>query len=154
MENLPLKFEEGQEYPFTVTGQIILPDAPYFIIRDESGGKYLLRADYYTNYDIEDGKTIFCRIDKINCNGKIFMEPRHPVYKPGDKVKFVISGKEDRVRRKDKSTYKIIKAITTDNFPAIMPDEDKDITYSQGQVVDGTIVRIKKGELWFIPDEG
>ena len=40
------------------------------------------------NYHLKTGQTINCRIDKINCTGKIFIEPEHPYYKLGEIYEF------------------------------------------------------------------
>jgi hypothetical protein len=50
----------------------------------------LLPVEPYNNYCIGGNSTIECRIDKINCSGKVFLEPRHPVYIEGETYDFIV----------------------------------------------------------------
>jgi len=80
------KLEEGQTYKFYVSGTTTTPDkSNWYILVDPFGYKHLLLQDHYSDYNIIQGNLIHCRVDKINCDGKIFLEPDHPFYKP-DKI--------------------------------------------------------------------
>ncbi|MBE9467693.1 MAG: hypothetical protein IMY72_05140 [Bacteroidetes bacterium] len=79
------KFSEGETYQFKVNNITTLPDdnKEFFVLQDIFGNKQLLTTEYYKNYNIKKGRIIKCKVDKINCNGKIFLEPEHPIYKQG-----------------------------------------------------------------------
>ncbi len=80
-----LVLTEGLWYPFIVHNLIQLQDdAWYFVLRDINGLKHFLPAEYYQDYQIKTGDEISCKIDKINCTGRIYLEPRHPHYTEGE----------------------------------------------------------------------
>lgn len=83
------RLREGKVYPFRITGRIELPEGDkYFVLSDPNLVKHLLAEKYYENYCFEPGQLIDCRVDKINCNGKIYIEPLHPFYRLGKKYSF------------------------------------------------------------------
>ncbi len=141
------QLEEGKEYLFLVEKLLKLPDADYFILIDEWERKYLLPQVYYQDYPIEAGKYITCNVNKINCNGKIFLEPRHPVYKIGDEDRFEIYQLEQRIKQKSKEPYYVILARNEKTDKAAV------LNYT---VIDGIklpvnklcrVVKIKKAEV-------
>ncbi len=73
---------EGRVYPFHVLKTVSLgPTDDWYVLKDPQGYKILLSKSLYAHYGIAPGMDISCRVDKINCNGKIFLEPEHPIYK-------------------------------------------------------------------------
>jgi len=62
----------------------------YFVLKHPEAGKFLLPYNPYNQYCIQVGSTIRCRIDKISCSGKIYLEPMHPYYNEGDYYDFKI----------------------------------------------------------------
>lgn len=85
-------FKEGQRFPFVITNKLALPgtDEVNLILLGPDQKKYLLPEQYYENYHLKVGQTIICTIDKINCSGKIFLEPNHPYYKIGERYDFLV----------------------------------------------------------------
>jgi hypothetical protein len=72
---------EGKYYHFKVLKTVNLPEeGDHYMLRHKSGRRLLLPAEPYNNYCIGVNSTIECKVDKINCTGKVFLEPRHPVY--------------------------------------------------------------------------
>ncbi|MFN8134554.1 MAG: hypothetical protein U0Z17_04750 [Bacteroidales bacterium] len=47
-------------------------------------------AENFQGYGIHPGDEISCKIDKINCTGRIYLEPRHPYYSEGKIYDFEI----------------------------------------------------------------
>lgn len=143
-----VKLKEGRKYPFKITGIIDLPDGnEYFVLKDPNSVKHLLLTSYYKKFNFNLGQTIQCRIDKINCSGKIFLEPEHPFYQPGKKYKFPFKFVEDF---KDSLGQVYQFAVFTDVFdndikmPAdILPEKIK-----PGDEVKFSISRIKKGRVY------
>lgn len=83
------KLEIGEVYSFKVVKHLTDPIAGgWFVLADPFGCKHLLTDEYYLNYGFEPGKNVTCTVDKVNCKGKIFLEPEHPIYKPGDIAEF------------------------------------------------------------------
>lgn len=86
-----MKLIEGKYYPFKVLKTVKLPDeGDFYMLRHQSGRRLLLPVEPYNNYCIGGNSTIECRVDKINCSGKVFLEPRHPVYIEGETYDFIV----------------------------------------------------------------
>jgi hypothetical protein len=85
-------YREGQRFQFVITNKLVLPgtDEANFILLGPDQKKYLLPELFYENYHLKIGQTIICTIDKINCSGKIFLEPDHPYYKLGERYDFLV----------------------------------------------------------------
>lgn len=82
-------FSEGNWFPFKIHNLIQLQDNNwYFVLMDTNGLKHFLSAEYYKNFNFQTGDVISCRIDKINCTGRIFLEPKHPYYIEGEIYSF------------------------------------------------------------------
>ncbi|HNS29773.1 MAG TPA: hypothetical protein PKL52_04485 [Tenuifilaceae bacterium] len=86
-----MKLTEGETHLFRVIKFANLPDeGDYFVLRHESGRRILLSAQVYKNYGIKIGQSIRCRVDKVSCTGKVYLEPEHPVYKVGNEYEFAV----------------------------------------------------------------
>ncbi len=142
-----ITLEEGKEYPFYVEKLLALPDGDYFILIDEVSRKYLLPRQYYTDYPIKVGTTIICNVNKINCNGKIFLEPLHPIYKVGDEDVFTLTAIEQRVKHRTQEPYFVIKAHNAKtNKAAAITFSNIDTNLLPVKALC-KIVKIKKAEL-------
>jgi hypothetical protein len=138
---------EGHSYPFTITGTVELPDAlEYFVLTDLNGSKHLLDKAFYFHYDLKLNMTIQCSIDRINCSGKIYIEPVHPVYKKGEVFRFPLKRFETVINSigvEEKS------AILTDIFgnEISLPSEELPQGINSGELVECRIEKIKKGRV-------
>jgi hypothetical protein len=75
------KLVQGRNYVFRVHNLVKLQDEEeYFILEDPFKIKHFIPAKYYRNYNFQIGHDIICHVDKINCTGRVFLEPHHPVY--------------------------------------------------------------------------
>ncbi|HSH50159.1 MAG TPA: hypothetical protein VK982_00390 [Bacteroidales bacterium] len=143
------KFTEGENHRFTITGFTEIPETEesYFILKNPFGGKHLLKAIHYKHYNLQVNQTIPCKIDKINCSGKIYLEPENPFYKEGEIYDFDFIRVIDRVNsvgEKEKA------AIVKDRFGL-----EQSCSLPEGRKIEkGTkhlqckVLRIKKGELF------
>jgi hypothetical protein len=138
---------EGNTFRFKVEKKITLPDEEYFILLAEYDSKYLLPVKYYFEYNIKIGQEIICSIDKVNCNGKVFLEPKHPIYTKGDKDIFTIVGTEEREKHKTKEKYQVINVIGDKTRRATIIENLTLKPYSQDNKVFCEVIKIKKGEL-------
>lgn len=99
-----IRLKEGKTYPFRITGITELPDGTeHFVLSDPNRVKHLLERKWYTHYNFDIGQLVTCRIDKINCSGKIYIEPLHPYYALGKEYDFAVrripeSGKNENRR--------------------------------------------------------
>jgi len=87
------KLVEGEVYPFQVKGLVMPGDGlEYLILIDPFGVKHLLEYKAYEEFYLKDKSKIDCRVDKINCTGKIYLEPIHPHYKLNEIYSFKLLG--------------------------------------------------------------
>lgn len=85
-------FKEGTFHSFRYIKHVKLEDGQqYMILEDVNGFKYFVEYEPYKNYELKEASEIVCLIDKINCTGRIFLEPEHPVYKIGENYEFKVS---------------------------------------------------------------
>lgn len=93
MGHIPDKLVEGESYLFTIHNQVTLaPGEPEsFILLGPDNKRYLLNSSNYENYNLKTGQIIRCKVDKVNCSGRVFLEPEHPFYKAGKKYEFIVT---------------------------------------------------------------
>ncbi len=84
--------QEGNYLSFRVLNEIALPpdDERFYVMESESGKRHLMKADYYAHYQLKPGMSLRCRVDKVNCSGKVYLEPDHPGCQPGDVLDFAV----------------------------------------------------------------
>lgn len=87
-----MKLDEGEVYPFQVLKLVSIPEeGDFFQLRHASSGRRLLiSANRYKNYGIEPGTIIECKVNKVSCTGKVYLEPKHPFYVEGNIYSFDI----------------------------------------------------------------
>ncbi len=84
-----LLLEAGKTYDLEIVRIIKIPGpGRFFLGRDANGLKHLIPVDHYHDYGIKIGDTVKCRLDRINCLGRFFFEPDHPVYERGKTYSF------------------------------------------------------------------
>ena len=136
---------EGETYPFRLYKTTVFPDGEeYYLLESPFKSKHLLSKKLYLHYNFSLNQVIKCKIDKINCSSRIFLEPEHPIYN--------ICGIYEMsfVRNNFITNSKGIK-----KYSLIMQDKDKieyiciaDNTFSNlnGQLmIKFKLLRIKKG---------
>ncbi|HNV96223.1 MAG TPA: hypothetical protein PKG63_07095 [Bacteroidales bacterium] len=141
------QLEEGKIYRFYVEKLLSLPDANYYILIDDWNRKYLLTAEYYSDYSIKLNNYINCYVNKINCNGKIFLEPLHPIYKIGEEDYFEIYQIEKRIKQKSKEPYYVALAKNSKTIKAAVLNYT-DINHNHFPVfAKCKVIKFKKGEV-------
>jgi len=142
------KLEEGKYYPFAITGSVILPDSSEcFILSDVNKVKHLLYKKYYKNYNLKLNSKILCRIDKINCTGKIYIEPEHPFYKLGKTYHFIF----DHYKEVENSTGKteqlaVLKNGYSEDIYLAADEIERPI--KKGNKVKAVVEKLKKGKVY------
>ena len=69
-----MKFIEGETYEFEVLKLVDLPEeGVFYLLRHQSGRRLMLPFKSYQYYGIEPGRRIECRVDKVNCTGKVYL---------------------------------------------------------------------------------
>jgi hypothetical protein len=140
------RLKPGEFHEFYVLKELILPDGiMYLVIADPFGDKHLIPSKYYKNYPIKPGTSYLCHIDKINCQGKIFIEPIHPYYKHGKVYPFIFEKKVILGSKKgDKHYYQM---TGKNGEPAFLP-VGKAPAPEPGKVGQYLITSIKKGNIF------
>ncbi len=138
---------EGQVHDFRILGRITACDGEgYFVVRDLWGYKILIPERHYREYGFKAGQTLKCRIDKVNCNGRMFLEPAHPFYREGQVYKFPLEKKGSDTNSKGiKEHYFIIRDILGKQHKVKPVSET--LWRSSPVDVECQICRIKKGRL-------
>ncbi len=97
-----LKLIEGVNYHFVVLKVVELQDMQkYFVLVDPFGLKHFIPHKPYAFYGFGPDDQIMCCVDRINCTGRVYLEPKHPVYEPGKVYDFqVIKSEIDKNRKK------------------------------------------------------
>lgn len=117
MQDKTLLLETGCWYQLKVLKLLQIPgDRTYFICEDINGLKHLIPASYYDRYGITTGTVINCHLDRINCQGRFFFEPAHPVYEIGKSYRFDVIGINNYSCDASSNHY---SAIVTDVFGQI-----------------------------------
>jgi hypothetical protein len=143
------KFKEGEVHSFRITGFTEIPntDESFFILENQFGGKHLLKSNPYIHYNLQINQELKCKIDKINCSGKIYLEPGNPIYKSGEIYDFdfiKIIDHINSVGEKEKA------AIVKDQFGIeLICSLPKDFKIdSKLEKLKCKVLRIKKGQLF------
>ena len=92
--------EKNKTYLFEILDEIdFFSENRYFILCDPFKRKHLLKCDIYNDYNFKVGNKVNCHVDKINCQGRVYIEPEHPIYKVGNYYNFKFL-KKDKLRNK------------------------------------------------------
>lgn len=87
------KLEQGKFYNFKVIKLVSMDmndGDQFWVLEDPFGFRQLLNAEYYNHYAIQPGLILNCKVDKINCTGRIFLEPLNPKYSVGQLYSFPV----------------------------------------------------------------
>jgi len=145
----PFFFEEGQEYEFTVINRLSLPpdDDIFLVLISPFQTRHLLAEKHYVHYNIMAGQKIKCRIDKINCSGKIYLEPEHPFYKEKQMYDFPVKRAETIVNSSGKPEKMLVVADCWNNDVYVNASGmDTNIKH-----IKCSVDRIKKAKLYLTP---
>lgn len=84
---------EGETYVFLLTGEIETGNGKAsYVFQDPFGYKMLVPMGFYQGYGFRVGQEVVCKVDKISCSGKMYLEPRHPHYQEGKQFEFGVMG--------------------------------------------------------------
>lgn len=154
MRKSETELTEGQEYEFEVVKLLKIDHRESsYVLRGPGNRRFLLPAERYTNYGIEPGGSVVCRVDKINCKGEIFLEPKNPWYLENRRYPFEVveyrtmagsairRGKVMMVRSR---TGEIIPVSVSSGMELPEPGENTELL----------VIRISKGRLHLALDRG
>jgi hypothetical protein len=161
-----MQYQEGDIIKLSFLKEISINDADrFYLFQHEAGDRFMLEKTMYSLYSFQSGKTINARIDRINCSGKIFIEPEHPVYKDLQIYKFdvlkIVSKTEADIivkdcfsniipvkvhpSKKDKKEILLTVAFLRKGIPLLFdPDLDQNFKYEERKIYPFTIDRFQK----------
>jgi hypothetical protein len=147
------RLSEGHIYKFRVIGVVTGPDdKDYFKLKDPNGVRHLLSKELYHNYPFEENQDIQCRIDRINCSGKIYIEPLHPFYEYNRCYMFPVI-RFDEVLNTSAETETHAVLLDKLGSEINIPIEDLPPGTRVGDFVKARVVRIKKGRIYVSTDD-
>ncbi|HSO77191.1 MAG TPA: hypothetical protein VLQ76_01365 [Bacteroidales bacterium] len=144
-----MKLEEGKTFTFNALKTVELPGGEVnLMLAGPDGKKYLLPLTYYRSYNIVSPGIVQCKVDKINCSGKVFLEPVNPWYSEGESYGFEVryisecTDSNGIGRRSITVSDRLGNLINVPAELAIgLPEE--------GEKISLKVERISKGKLYF-----
>lgn len=139
-----MELKVGEKYQCKIIRLIEVPfDGEFYIIEDPVKNKHLLKAEYFKDYHFKINEIRYFYVDKINCQGRIYFEPEHPVFKLNKKYLFKIVNHIDSELPDNKS-----KAFTVKHKSGYKCTVFKDKLVKKnikiGDLIELKVIRIKK----------
>lgn len=94
----------------------------YWVAETSAGERFLIDSGQYLKYGFSVGQNIKVTVDKINCSGKIFIEPDHPVYSRGKVYSFPVSSV---LSRNGSEVSLVVKDVFDNEIPVLFHVEEK-----------------------------
>ena len=139
---------EKKQYKFRYIKHTLSFDGKgWHMFEDPDGCKHLVTDLHYQKYSFTHNSDYLCWVDKINCKGKIFLEPEHPNHRIGDIVELTILGVFQKKSSKMRS-FKITRLQDTNGWQA---EYLGSIKLPKGLPVKCKVLRIKKAVLIVVP---
>jgi len=140
--------ELHKAYRFKIIKKIEIPsDQNYFLLQDPFEYRHLLPEKFYINYGLENQNEILCYVDKINCSGRIFLDPEHPYYRISEIYQFPFYGKKIiTTRHGDSKKMLVVKDIFNNECYAEASVEQWTDDFNPAYLYC-RVVRIKKARL-------
>jgi hypothetical protein len=143
----PSQLQPGDKYLFRIIREVF-PDEQekYWVLESPFKTRHLLVKSMYPDCNFKPGENILCRIDKINCSGKIFLEPENPFYKEGGYYDFVFDHTELITNTiGEKQLVAVMTGIHRER--GVLPQAADIQSLRNGDKVNAAVLRIKKGIL-------
>jgi len=144
-------FVLNKAYKFKIINKISDVFGPSFVLQDILENKLIMTSVYYDNeiYNLKIGMEITCYVDKINCNGRIFLEPEHPYYKIGDIHTFPFIRKSKRYDKDGNETdVLIVKDIYGNECTALPKDKNQLLDTYSPENIECKVIKIKKSQVY------
>jgi hypothetical protein len=145
-----LKLVQGESYSFTIHKSITLgQNEEYYVMREPFGYKLLMPKTYYVRYGFDIGQQVICRIDKINCIGRVFLEPRHPYYCEGEIYNFDVVRIEKTSEISQNNIYNVVVRDVL-GYEWLVVSINEYLVDKQQVSINCLVQRIKKGRLYLM----
>jgi hypothetical protein len=149
------KFIEGQVYEFVYVKNVVV-DEEFMVFEDVDKERYLLPFPCFKDYQLQAGLPVKCLISRIDCKGKVTIEPEHPYYKIDHTYDFkflrmLVTADEEFNEIMDKSyvkkDYEIIVADIYGNEQKVVPKRWQRKKRYEAETVSCKVVKIIQGRL-------
>ncbi len=141
------RLTEGKTYAFRILKTVSLgPEDDWYVMQDPMGYKILMPASHYVDYGFKKGMLVKCRVDKVNCNGKVFLEPQHPHYEEGKVYSFNLLGTGHHKNILDEDEHYFLVEDAFSNSIKVAADS-KSMWKDPSETIDCLVKKIKKGRL-------
>lgn len=110
----------------------------YWIGENAAGERFLIDAIAYQHYHFAVNKQATAVVDHINCSGKIFLEPEHPVYKSGKKYLFPV---QTIIRQNAETTEIVVEDIFKNAIQVEVNSKNINTGFSE---IELTVARVRK----------
>ncbi|MBN2237981.1 MAG: hypothetical protein JW729_10500 [Bacteroidales bacterium] len=149
IDNKQGELEINRYYWFTLIKTTTMPDGiEYYVLEDEFNNRHLMEKEPYETYGFQLDQKVEIRIDKINCKGKVFFEPKHPRYSLGETVEVEFIGHDIEID-KFKEEVLVLKVKDPEgNISSIQPisKEQRNPEYTV-DFLKCEVYKISKGKL-------
>jgi hypothetical protein len=147
MEGKVARITEGRKYRFLIEKVTEVPEkGEHYVLHGPDGRRYLIPVQNYMDYGLKTGDTVFCRVDKINCKGEVFLEPENPFYREGKRYQFIVAGyREIKGSRIREGKVMVVKTNTGEEIPVPVPERVESPV--PGNSVSLLVLKISKGRI-------
>jgi hypothetical protein len=144
------KLEEGKVYRFRFVKTTLLSDGQdYMVFEDPYAIRHLIPFDFYRPYGLQPDSEVRCLVDRINCTGRVFLEPQHPHYTVGEVYYFRIV--ETRPASGEELTDRLVVSDVFGN-KIVVTVPDTDFIDKSSSELKCEVVKIRKGVPELRPD--
>ena len=139
------KLKEGDVLSFSYIRLIQLSDGEdYMVFEDPFGIRHMVPYSYYRKYPVQPGMEIVCRVDRINCTGRVFLEPEHPFYTSGKNAAFSVISVENISAARDIVRITVIDIFGNEIFTEINKPSATEI--KAGEMIEFRVETVLKGK--------
>lgn len=149
IDNKQGELEINRYYWFLLVKTTTMPDGiEYYIIEDIFGHRHLMEKAPYSNYGFSLGEKVEIRIDKINCKGKVFFEPKHPRNCLGSTVEAKFIEHSIELDKYKEEIHVLMVKDPDGNITSVLPTNDEQLKRDfKPEFLKCEVHRISKGRL-------
>jgi hypothetical protein len=143
------ELEINRYYSFLLVKTTVMPDGiEYYVIEDIFNNRHLMEKAPYEKYGFNLGEKVEIRIDKVNCKGKVFFEPKHPRHSLGSTVKVEFIEHAVEMDKFKEEIHVLMVKDPEGNVSSVMPTNDRQRKLDfKPDILKCEVRRISKGRL-------
>lgn len=139
-------FKEGDIIDFRLLKTVELGSKGLnFILLSPEGKKFMIPSKEYSDYNFQIGDIVKCKIDKVNCSGKVFLEPLNPHYEAGKSYRFKYEYSEEVYSDLGEKRYFIYVKDVFGKMNKILSIRNVSADFENKMICN--VLQVKKGSL-------